>query len=265
VIGSASVELEVKHGASRTRILFSGDVGPRGDSYLRERPDAPEADVVVMECTTGARPVDAPVADVPTELREIVADCRARDRTAVLPTFSLGRAQVIVHHLARLSREGAMGEMPVYLDSPMAIRAGALAMFLQAHLLQVRGAAQDHRQQFSGRLRAPDAAVEPKPREHAQAAAVVDVRMGADHGVERAEVDGRRLGAAALLLVRALEQPEVDEDARTVGLQERAASRDLPGGPEERQRWGSRHAEPISPSGRRPCATRRRTPGRWSR
>ncbi|MFM8872997.1 MAG: MBL fold metallo-hydrolase [Phycisphaerales bacterium] len=128
VIGSASVALEVKHGASRTRFLFSGDVGPRGDSYLRARPDAPEADVVVMECTTGARPADAPVADVPAELREIIADCRARDRTAVLPTFSLGRAQVIVHHLARLAREGVMGEMPVYLDSPMAIRAGELCV-----------------------------------------------------------------------------------------------------------------------------------------
>jgi metallo-beta-lactamase family protein len=126
IIGSSSVEFEVVHGASRVRILFSGDVGPARESYLRARPFAAPADLVVMESTSGARPAGQPHSDVDAELREIIADCRARDRTALLPTFSVGRAQLLLHHLARLSREGVMGEMPVYLDSPMAIRAAEL-------------------------------------------------------------------------------------------------------------------------------------------
>ena len=126
IIGSASVEFEVVHGASRVRIVFSGDIGPAGEGYLRARTHAPPADLVVMESTSGARSAVQPATDVDVALREIIADCRARDRTALLPTFSVGRAQVLLHHLARLSREGVMGEMPVYLDSPMAIRAAEL-------------------------------------------------------------------------------------------------------------------------------------------
>ncbi len=124
IVGSASVELEITHGASRTRVLFSGDVGPAGPSYLATREGAPAADVVIMESTTGARPVGAGTPDVDAMLREVIADARANGRMALFPTFSVGRAQVLVHHLAKLSREGVLGGMPVYLDSPMAIRAG---------------------------------------------------------------------------------------------------------------------------------------------
>ena len=128
IIGSASVELEVAHGASRVRVLFSGDVGPLGESYLAERGHAVPADVVVMESTTGARSGGTPVADVDQEMRRIIEDCRHGKRTAVMPTFSVGRAQVLVHHLARLAREGLLQDIPVYLDSPMAIRAGELCV-----------------------------------------------------------------------------------------------------------------------------------------
>lgn len=125
VIGSASAELELQHGASRVRVVLSGDVGPVGETYLATRPNAPEADVVVMESTTGARPDDAPVTDTLEALAEIARDARENGRVALLPTFSVGRAQVLVHHLARLSRQGRLG-VPVYLDSPMAIRAGEI-------------------------------------------------------------------------------------------------------------------------------------------
>ncbi len=126
IVGSASVELEVQHGASRLRIVMSGDVGPGGESYLATRPNAPEADVVVMESTTGSRPDDAPTSDVAESLLEIVEDARTRGRVALMPTFSVGRAQVLIHHLARLSRAGKMAGLPVFLDSPMAIRAAEL-------------------------------------------------------------------------------------------------------------------------------------------
>ena len=106
IIGSASVELEIKHGAQRIRVLFSGDIGPTGESYLAPRGHATEADVVIMESTTGARPTGTPAADVDAEMRRIIEDCRHGRRTAVMPTFSVGRGQILVHHLARLAREG---------------------------------------------------------------------------------------------------------------------------------------------------------------
>jgi metallo-beta-lactamase family protein len=143
VIGSASVEFEVTHGGKRTRIVFSGDVGPSGDGYLAERGRCPEADVVIMESTTGSRPDDAPTSDIAAELREVVEDCRHGRRTAVMPTFSVGRAQLIVHHLARLAREGALEGVPVYLDSPMAIRGAELCRRYPALLSRTARAMSD--------------------------------------------------------------------------------------------------------------------------
>lgn len=128
VIGSASVELEIVHGASRVRVLFSGDIGPAGDSYLAARGHAVHADAVVMESTTGARPQGTPVPDIEASLRSVIDDCRAGARTALLPTFSVGRAQVLVHGFARLAQQGLLEGVPVYLDSPMAIRAAELCM-----------------------------------------------------------------------------------------------------------------------------------------
>ena len=128
IIGSASVELEIAHGASRIRVVFSGDIGPSGETYLAARGHAPEADVVVMESTTGSRPIGTHAPDTDASLREVIEHCRHGRRTAIMPTFSVGRAQVLVHHLAQLSREGLLDEIPVYLDSPMAIRAAELCV-----------------------------------------------------------------------------------------------------------------------------------------
>jgi metallo-beta-lactamase family protein len=139
IIGSASVELEVRHGARHVRVLFSGDLGPAESDLLAARGASAPADVVVMESTAGARrggaghaPApgaagDAPGADARfCTLSELVQEARQRPCTTVVPTFSVGRAQLIVHRLARLSRTGALAGLPVYLDSPMAARTAEL-------------------------------------------------------------------------------------------------------------------------------------------
>lgn len=135
IIGSASVELEIQHGAHRIRVLFSGDLGSPEAGLLRARGASVPADVVIMESTTGARgkvPLPASGKDhaamglcpevAKCTLEELVAEVRAGSSTAVMPTFSVGRAQLLVHSLAKLSRRGLVGGMPVYLDSPMASR-----------------------------------------------------------------------------------------------------------------------------------------------
>ncbi len=55
IIGSASVELEIAHGASRIRVVFSGDIGPSGETYLVARGHAPEASTCSSPCSTLAR------------------------------------------------------------------------------------------------------------------------------------------------------------------------------------------------------------------
>lgn len=133
IIGSASVELEVQHGARRVRVLFSGDLGPAGSDLLAARGASTPADVVIMESTAGARRSGgAPTgvqagADAPfCTLAELVDEARTLQCTTILPTFSVGRAQLILHRLARLARTGGLRSLPVYLDSPMAARAAEL-------------------------------------------------------------------------------------------------------------------------------------------
>lgn len=125
IVGSASVELEVEHGARRIRVLFSGDLGPPQSGLFMPRGNSVPADVVIMESTTGARAPGATHANSIT-LEALVQDARQGGRMVVMPTFSVGRAQLLTYRLALLAKSGALGGMPVYLDSPMAARAAEL-------------------------------------------------------------------------------------------------------------------------------------------
>jgi len=127
VLGSASVEIEMPggHGAPVRRVLCTGDLGPRSQSVLRPRTTPPAVDVVVMESTNGSKKF-GPVAEI-EELLGAVLDRAANSGARVLmPTFSVGRAQQLLHRLARLRARGRLHGLPVYVDSPMAVFASEL-------------------------------------------------------------------------------------------------------------------------------------------
>jgi metallo-beta-lactamase family protein len=123
ILGSACIHLEALVGASRTSVLFSGDLGSDGRPIVRDPAPPPHADAVVMESTYGDR-LHKPLAPSVEELYDAVAQAFRRGGNVVIPTFALERAQEILFHL----REGAeKGRIPadtrVFLDSPMAISA----------------------------------------------------------------------------------------------------------------------------------------------
>jgi metallo-beta-lactamase family protein len=118
ILGAAFVVLE----AGSTRIVFSGDVGQKNVPILKdpERPDA--ADYLVLEATYGDRlhPGGSPEA----ELGRVVAETAARRGVLVVPAFAVGRAQDVLYHLRSLQRAGTIpANLPIYLDSPMAVSA----------------------------------------------------------------------------------------------------------------------------------------------
>lgn len=123
VIGSASIELTIKGDKGQTTtIVFSGDIGATGAPLLPPPGSPSHADVVVMESTYGGRKHADP-AQALTGLASIIAkSARNRDKL-IIPTFSLGRAQQLLHALGTLSRDGRLLGMGVYLDSKMAITA----------------------------------------------------------------------------------------------------------------------------------------------
>jgi metallo-beta-lactamase family protein len=134
MLGSASIDLRLTDsgpaGEVTRTVIFSGDIGPRGMPLLRDpEPPVPEegreADVVVMESTYGDRDhrsLDDTMEETAGILREAVW---ARQKVLV-PSFAIGRAQLLVHVLATLVRDGRTPRTPVYLDSPMGIAATKL-------------------------------------------------------------------------------------------------------------------------------------------
>ena len=115
ILGAASVLVENR----RTSVLFSGDVG-RPDDPIQLPPLAPPAfDHLVLESTYGDREHNG--ANAMVRLGEVVTRTVARGGTVVLPAFAVGRAQALLLMLARLKASGAMPDVPVYLNSPMAI------------------------------------------------------------------------------------------------------------------------------------------------
>ena len=106
-------------------LVFSGDVG-RTDDLLMPAPQAlHEADVLLVESTYGNRRHTP--GDVQAQLGEIVRSTVHRGGSVLLPSFAVGRAQMLMLLLQRLKAAGEIPQdLPVYLDSPMATTATTL-------------------------------------------------------------------------------------------------------------------------------------------
>lgn len=114
LLGAASVRVV---SASRS-ILFSGDLGRPDDPLMHPPAAPPAADWVVIESTYGDR--RHPVVDAENELAALIKPVLQQRGIIVVPSFAVGRAQVLLHLLARLKARGVIEGVPVYLDSPMA-------------------------------------------------------------------------------------------------------------------------------------------------
>ena len=121
LLGACAVSVSSAH----ERLLYSGDVG-RSDDLLMPPPQPPApADVVLVESTYGNR--RHPQVDVAAQLGAIVRDTIGRGGSVLMPSFAVGRAQALMLALQRLKKAGEIPrDLPVFLDSPMAIEATAL-------------------------------------------------------------------------------------------------------------------------------------------
>jgi len=133
MLGSASIQLTVEDQGSTKIVVFSGDIGPIGAAMLRDPIMLRHADAVVMESTYGDRnhrSLDQTVAEFGDVIREAVW---AKERI-LIPAFAVGRSQQMIYYLGELARTGRVPRFPIYLDSPMAIKAMALYKKYQSHM-----------------------------------------------------------------------------------------------------------------------------------
>jgi metallo-beta-lactamase family protein len=122
VIGSASVEMTIEEDGRSKTVVFSGDLGPRGAPLLNDPTPFERADVVIMESTYGDRDHRS-LHETAVEGRKIIAQA-IEDRAKILvPVFAVGRTQLLLYLLAGAFQRGTLKQVPIYLDSPMAIEA----------------------------------------------------------------------------------------------------------------------------------------------
>ncbi len=117
ILGAAIVEIEI----GSKRLVFSGDLGRLDNPIMQAPARIPQADYLFLESTYGNR--DHPDEDPEIALAEIINRTFKRGGSVIIPSFAVGRAQSILFHLSRLLERQEIPDLPIYLDSPMAIDA----------------------------------------------------------------------------------------------------------------------------------------------
>lgn len=125
LLGSASIEMEVEQpGKPALRILFSGDIGPEF-KLLQPDPEAPSGfDYVLCESTYGAR--ERSDRDETSRRAHLLAEVKlaiARGGVMLIPSFAVERSQELMTDLHILISEKKIPPIPVFIDSPLAMRA----------------------------------------------------------------------------------------------------------------------------------------------
>lgn len=130
LLGAAQVRMRIGD-----RIVhFSGDLGREDDLLMPPPAPLGETDVLVCESTYGNRL--HPPGDVARELAEVVRRVAARGGVILIPAFAVGRTQELLLHLERLRRSQDIPDIPVFVNSPMALAATAIHQrFNDAHRL----------------------------------------------------------------------------------------------------------------------------------
>jgi metallo-beta-lactamase family protein len=119
LLGSSYV-LVTRQDGSGGRILFGGDLGRYARPILPDPSPGVDADVLLVESTYGDR--IHPKEDDGAQLARIITETVARRGKVIVPAFAIGRVEELLYWLFKLEDDGRLAPLPIYVDSPMAIK-----------------------------------------------------------------------------------------------------------------------------------------------
>jgi metallo-beta-lactamase family protein len=121
ILGAAMVEMRLPVNGREATIVFSGDVG-RYDVPLHSDPSPPpSSDLLLVESTYGDRQHDhRPIGE---QICAPIIETFERGGTVLIPSFAVGRAQLVTLILRELINNGQLPDVPIHIDSPMAVNA----------------------------------------------------------------------------------------------------------------------------------------------
>jgi metallo-beta-lactamase family protein len=119
LLGSSYV-LATRADKSGGRILFGGDLGRYSRPILPDPSPGVDADVLLVESTYGDR--IHPKEDDGERLARIITETIAKRGKVIIPAFAIGRVEELLYWLFRLEDQGRLPKLPIYVDSPMALK-----------------------------------------------------------------------------------------------------------------------------------------------
>jgi len=126
ILGSAIAYVHARDRSGReVAIAFTGDLGRKGKPIIRDPSPIPPADYIVLESTYGDR-LHESSDDALSKLADAVNRTVSRGGKIVIPAFAIERTQELIFYFHVLADKGLIPEVPIWVDSPMAINATSI-------------------------------------------------------------------------------------------------------------------------------------------
>ncbi|MEJ2725734.1 MAG: MBL fold metallo-hydrolase [Deltaproteobacteria bacterium] len=122
ILGSSILELWVEENDETLKIVFSGDLGKKDQLIVRDPHEIFDSDYLFLESTYGDR-LHRTFDESKEELSEAIQSAVAHGEKIIIPAFAVERTQEILYILGEFQREGKLPDIPIYVDSPLAIKA----------------------------------------------------------------------------------------------------------------------------------------------
>ena len=124
ILGSASVTIKITQDDGHVvKFGFTGDIGRPDRPILKDPKPMPQVDFLISESTYGGREHSSAPQDEEHLLEIINNTCVKNRGKLIIPAFSVGRTQEIVYMFDKLHCDGKMPQIPVFVDSPLAVNA----------------------------------------------------------------------------------------------------------------------------------------------
>jgi metallo-beta-lactamase family protein len=120
ILGSSTILLLSQESGREVRLLFSGDLGRKSMLIIRDPDPPPPADYLIMESTYGGRSHEE-LESAKDKLAGVIKSTAARGGKVIVPAFAVGRVQQLVLLLHELTNEGRVPNIPIFVDSPLAV------------------------------------------------------------------------------------------------------------------------------------------------
>lgn len=131
ILGSSIIEIWIRDLEDTLKLVYSGDLGMSEKPLLKDPSRIEKADYLIMEATYGDR-IHENIEQRTEELINIILKTTRRGGSVIIPSFAVGRTQELIYELNKYydshldqigTKENELKKIPVYIDSPLAIKA----------------------------------------------------------------------------------------------------------------------------------------------